>query len=134
MVRHNLSSLKSFLLEEKGYWGRKERNGREELTWSVLRAFRKETESVGKNEEEEAKGVGGFKSGVSVGIYFRVLKELAKAIFVSLVLYFLRTHGGRERGSERTREGQRWMWSVTGKEENLLIIIDQVLKKPRINY
>lgn len=41
----------------------------------------KETESVGKNEEEEAKGVGGFKSGASVGILFRVLKELAKAIF-----------------------------------------------------
>lgn len=50
---------------------------------------RKETESVGKDEEEEAKGVGGFKSRVSVGIYFRVIKELAEAIFDSLVLYFL---------------------------------------------
>lgn len=42
---------------------------------------KKETKSVGKNEEEEAKGVGSFKAGASVGICFRVLKELAKAFF-----------------------------------------------------
>lgn len=65
---------------------------------------------------------------------------MAKAIFESLVVYFLRTHGGRERGSETTRGGHRWMRSLMGKEEKLLIIIDQALKKTkqntpnRINY
>lgn len=38
----------------------------------------KETKSVGKNEEEEAKGVGGFKSGASAVIHFRVVKALVK--------------------------------------------------------
>lgn len=48
---------------------------------------RKATKSVGKNKEK-AKGVGAFKSGASVGIYFRVHKELAKVNFESLLLYF----------------------------------------------
>lgn len=39
MVRHNLLPLKTFLHDEKGYWRGKETNGREELRWSVLRAF-----------------------------------------------------------------------------------------------
>ena len=91
----------------------------------MVSASRKETKSVGKNEEE-AESVGGFSSGASVGIYFSVLKELAKAIFESLVLYFLRVRGGRERRSERTREGQRWVQSLPWKEEKLLIMMDQL--------
>lgn len=35
---------------------------------------RKETKSVGKNVEEESKGLGCFKSGMSVEIYFRALR------------------------------------------------------------
>lgn len=61
IVRCDLALLKSFLLEEQGYWGGKERNGKEELTWVSGQGFlgrslhglsRKETESVGKSEEK----------------------------------------------------------------------------------
>lgn len=39
---------------------------------------RKQTKSVRKNVEEEAKGLGCFKSGMSVGVYFRVLRNQLK--------------------------------------------------------
>lgn len=62
---------------------------------------------MGKNVEEESKGLGCFKSGVSVEVYFRELRnQLKKKIFGSLG--FLRSHGRREihfRGRGREREG-----------------------------
>lgn len=76
MVRHNLSPMKSFLFEEEGILGQKEEKWKGESQCSGL--SRKETESVGKNVEGETKGLGYFKSGVSAGVYFRVLRNQIK--------------------------------------------------------